>query len=130
MERAAVPSLPLLSLCCCLSSFFTHHLVLIYIILLFILHLSWAIHLHVHFFCFSSSFSLCEHPFYSLSFFFFASSHLFESKVSSLRQVRTQKAFYLFILSLFHVLPSFSPASTHLYSHTHPHIHTECQGMF
>lgn len=83
----------------------THHLRLIYIILLFILQLSQSIRLHVHFFPSLVSlfvvFALFQSP------FLFLTSHLFESKVRSQRQVRTQEAFYLFILHFFFPLCAF-----------------------
>lgn len=72
---------------------------------------------------------ISQHPFTSLEPPFFPSSHLFESKVGSLRQVRTQKAFYLFILSLFPLLPSYLLLplcpNTIYYTHMHPHTHTQ-----
>lgn len=104
----------------CSSVVTLHHLALMYIILMFVLQLSWDIHLHVHFFPISSLFSVCkQHSFSSLSPFF-QSSYLFESKVSSLRQARTQKAFYLFIISLFHFLLSYILLHTaNYYTHMH-----------
>ena len=108
----------------CSSSFFTHQQILKRIILLFIQQ-SWDVHLHVHLQC-----SALVHSFTSLiPLFFCGSSHLFESRASSLRQVRTQKAFYLFILSSFHHRALTAPPGTDTHKHTHTHTHTPTQNV-
>lgn len=123
------PSLPLLSLSCCLSlavslCFFTNHLTLIYIILLFILQLSWAIHLHVYFFPFSGLFSLCDlstSVFTFLRLLFSLFTPVWKQSRLSETSENTESLLSVYSFPLSHLAFLSSPSSIHTYIHKHTH---------